>query len=773
MSPHLFWGSAALALVACAASAGAQQAVPAASISPTASGSSAVTLPQIDVTASPVSPLEPAGISPAIEKFALPQTVESIDRRQIEATTNAVDVEDAIKYLPSLLLRKRNNGDTQPTLQTRTWGINSSARNLVYVDDIPISALISNNNTTGAPRWGLVSPEEIAGIDMLYGPFAAAYPGNSMGGVLLMTTRMPESFEATAKQTGALQSFGLYNTHGTYGTSNSAATLGDKQGRLSWFLSGNREDSYSQPLFFITNGSPPTGTTGTIPALSKTGTVADVIGAGGLLHSTMDNLTGKFALDVTDWLRATYEVGYWDNNTHSTVQSYLTSAAGTPTYGGVSGFANDNYNLFEQHLMNALSLKTDTKGKWDWEAVATRYDYLGDIQRNPAGVLAGETFKTNGFVARLDGTGWSTQDLKGIWRPTGIDGNHEVSFGAHRDQYTLNNPTYNADNWMTSPDDGNGTLFTEAKGKTETYALWAQDAWKFAPAFKLTLGGRLESWHAYDGFNLAGNLAANQPSERSTDFSPKATLGWQIDPAWSAKASFGEAYRYPTVAELYQIVATGATFAVPNPNLTPENVYSGELAVERQLGDSKIRLSLFQENTKNALISQTNLINNVFTTNFQNIDETRNRGIEFVTEQHNAFIPGLDLSNSITYVDSRIISDPTFQSATGTTATGKRVPYVPAWRDTVQVTYRPNDRLALSLAARYQSKIYSTLDNTDKISGVFGGFDKFFVVDAHMHYQISNVVSADAGVDNLFNEKYFEFHPFPGRTYVASVKVKF
>jgi iron complex outermembrane recepter protein len=144
-----------------------------------------------------------------------------------------------------------------------------------------------------------------------------------------------------------------------------------------------------------------------------------------------------------------------------------------------------------------------------------------------------------------------------------------------------------------------------------------------------------------------------------------------------------------------------------------------------------------------------------------------------VTQAKLPWIPGLELSNSITFVDSRIMSDPTFQSATNTTATGKHVPYVPDWRDTVQVTYRPTEEFAVSAAARYSGKMYSTLDNTDSVSHVYGAFDQFFVVDAHMRYQISNYLTAVAGVDNLFNHHYFEFHPFPGRTYLASLKLKF
>lgn len=767
-------GTVTLAAVAFTSMAVAQNGAP----SPTtpALPDAAETLQSVTVTARKIA-AGTSGVSPEIDRFQPPDTIESINQQQIEETTNTIDTEDAIQNLPSLFVRKRDFGDTQPTIETRTWGINSSARSLVYVDDVPISALISNNNTNGAPRWGMVSPEAIDGIDVLYGPFAAEYSGNSMGGVVLITTRMPSHFEASVDQAEALQTFDWYDTHHSYQTSNTTATVGDKSGRFSWFLTANREDTFDQPLYFVTSGSLPAGTSGAIPGLSKTGAVANVVGAGGIQHAILDDLTGKFAFDVTDWLRATYSIGYFDNQTTSVDQSYLTTGTGSstrnPTFGGVSGFANDEYSWRQQHLMNALSFKTHTGGKWDWEAIVTRYDYLQDIQRNPAGVLTGGTFRSNGYIARMDGTGWSTEDLKAMWRPTAVQGEHEISFGAHRDEYVLDNPTYNTDDWTSPSNIGNGTLYTDGRGRTGTDALWAQDAWQFAPGVKLTTGGRLEAWRADEGFNLAGKVAATQPIERSTNFSPKASLAWQVDPAWDARLSFGIAYRYPTVGELYQIVSTSGTYSIPNPDLTPEHDASGELAIERHVDDLRLRVSLFQENTKNALISQTNLLDGTYTTTFQNVGEIRNRGIELVAAWDNAFIRGLDLSDSVTYVDSIILSDPGFQSAAGTIATGKRVPYVPDWRNTAQATWRAGERLALSIAARYQGRMYSTLDNTDTVSHVFGGFDTFFVVDTHVHYQISRRVAAGAGIDNLFNERYFEYHPFPERTFVANLELRF
>ena len=59
------------------------------------------------------------------------------------------------------------------------------------------------------------------------------------------------------------------------------------------------------------------------------------------------------------------------------------------------------------------------------------------------------------------------------------------------------------------------------------------------------------------------------------------------------------------------------------------------------------------------------------------------------------------------------------------TGDGKRVPYVPDWRSTFGVTYRPNDSWAYTVAARYSGKQYSTLDNTDIVGSRLRPFDRF------------------------------------------------
>ena len=132
----------------------------------------------------------------------IPTTIEGVTAAQIEQTVNATDSEDALKYFPSLLVRKRYIGDyNHAILSSRASGTGNSARSAVYADGVLLSNYLGNGvgGLSFPPRWGLVTPEEIERVDVMYGPFSAAYPGNSVGAVVDYVTRMPTQFEAHAK----------------------------------------------------------------------------------------------------------------------------------------------------------------------------------------------------------------------------------------------------------------------------------------------------------------------------------------------------------------------------------------------------------------------------------------------------------------------------------------------------------------------------------------------------------------------------------------------
>jgi len=707
-----------------------------------------------------------------------PNSKESAGAAQLRTTTNVRNPEDALRYFPSLVVRKRHIGDTQAPLATRTSGVGASARSLVYADGVLLSALIGNNNSFASPRWGMVSPEEIEKVEVLYGPFSAAYPGNSIGAVVNFTTRMPDKLEASATAAWNLQKFGQYATRGDYPAYQLAGTVGDRAGPVSWFLSANHVDSKSQPLAYVTVAQPGqsaggAGVTGAFPDLNRTGTPIFVIGAGGFEHQRQDNLKAKLRLDLPGAVRLTWQSGLFLNDTTSHAETYLSDSARAPAYSGTyniagqrvtvptSAFSNQVYLLRERHWMHSATLE-QSGNNFSWWLIGSLYHYGNDDQRIPSMPLPGAEAGGAGSLLRMTGTGWRTLDFHGFVRNAGP---HQLHGGLHYDDFTLRSRRFAAADWLNGPA---GALTQESLGHTRTLALWGEDEWMLASGVMLTLGGRFEWWKAYGGriFPLAAPASPDQPSRTSSGLSPKASLQWEMGRSWTSTLSVGRALRFPTVSELYQSVSVGSQQRTPDPNLKPEKAWSGEFALERQLGkDGRFRLSLFHESTADALISQTTLFPGTQTSvSFvQNIGRTRTNGIELVFERPNV-LPRLDISGSATFADPKIVSDPAFPAAVG-----KLIPQVPRRKATLVATWRTTDRLSLTAAARYSSRLYGTINNADFVGHTYQGFEGYFVADARAVYHLRPRIDVSAGVENLTDKRYFLFHPFPGRTFTAEL----
>jgi iron complex outermembrane recepter protein len=160
--------------------------------------------------------------------------------------------------------------------------------------------------------------------------------------------------------------------------------------------------------------APPGGTTGTYLALNKQGLVADVVGTGALIHSQQVAANLKLAYDILPGVTATYTGGIWNNVQNSNPQTYLTSTAtGAPTFGGVSSFASNEYTWNQTHVSNAVSLKSDTHGIYDFDLSASSYNYLQDVMLNPYTVTpTGVGYSENGKITRNDGTDWQNVDQR-------------------------------------------------------------------------------------------------------------------------------------------------------------------------------------------------------------------------------------------------------------------------------------------------------------------------------------------------------------------------
>ncbi len=766
------------ALSAAAAAVVLQFAVPAA-VAQAPAGPAADVPPSPSSQARSLERVVVTGGRPSTLPLEIPATAEGLNAAAIERGINASDAEDALKYLPSLNVRKRHVGDfDHAVLASRASGTGNSARSLVYADGILLSNLLGNG-AAYTPRWGLVTPEQIERVDVLYGPFSAAYPGNSAGAIVDFVTRMPRRFESHVKLQATTQRYRLYGTDERYGTGQASASLGSAAGRWSWWVDLNRLDADAQPIVFanrlVAQGSAAgagTQVTGAVAGANPKDQPWLLFGAGQQTHTVQDHAKLKLAFDPTPALRASYLLGVWRNDYRRSAQTFLRDGAGAPVYAGPVVVGGLGYTLAAtdlqpstgslEHWTHGLTLESRTRGSWDWKASASVYDYRRDRVRTPTAALPGALGGGAGRIAELSGSGWNTLALKATWRPGGGSA-HVVEGGWQRDAFRLRSAVFDSADWRSG--EPAGPALSRFEGDTELTSVWAQDAWRFAPRWRSVLGLRAEQWRASNG--SIGGVALPGRSERH--LSPKAALAFELAPQWTLKAALGRAVRMPTVAELFQGTVTAGAIVNNDPNLRPEKSWTAEWSAEwtpeRRRGDALLRATVFAERTQDALYSQTNLAAGATVATVQNVDAIRTLGFELAGSARRVLFAGLDLNGSLTYADSRIVRNDAFPASVG-----HWQPRVPRWRAALLAAWAVDERWSASLGARYSGLQYGSLDGSDPNGAAYTGFSRWFVADARLRARLGGGFSAAFGIDNLNNATYWAFHPYPQRTFVAELR---
>ena len=713
------------------------------------------------------------GLQPTSLPTQVPTTIEGISGTDVRERINANDAEDALKYFPSLLVRKRYIGDyDHAVLATRASGTNNSARSLVYADGILLSNLLGNG-ATFTPRWGMVDPAEIERVDVLYGPFSAAYPGNSVGAVVDYVTRMPTHLEVHARAGYAVERFNLYGTHGDFPARSYEISAGNRYGALSAWISASRIDSDAHPIAFTTlaasAGTNEAGTpaSGAIGGSNPRGQPWWVVGASGQTHTTQDMLKLKLAWDIAPGLRLSYLLGVWRNDAERGATTYLSDAAGNPVYAGNVLIDGRRYTLSPvaiplqsatmEHRMQSLTLRK-AGGQWQYSLSASRYDYATDRVRSPLQSLPAAQQGGIGQLADSHGTGWTSLSARATLRARA----HVLEFGASDDTYRLRTRVSSLQDWQH---EGYGPRLSAFAGVTQTTGAFAQDTWQITSRWTSMLGLRAERWAARDGQLANGNAILAFAPRRQWALSPKAAVQFALSEDSMLKASIGRAVRFPTVSELYQGSIASGAIVNNDPNLKPETSLTSELSWVRNSALGEWRATFFNERTRDALYSQTDVTAVPTVTRIQNVDAIRTHGLELASHLNDVGIAGLALDASATWTDSTITRNHRFPASEG-----KWQPRVPRWRANLLATWRPDDHWSFTGGIRYSGQQFNTLDNSDIHSRTYTGTSPFLVADIKVHYRHDAHWSGAFGVDNLGNQTYWAFHPYNQRTWMAELR---
>ncbi|NJS13997.1 MAG: TonB-dependent receptor plug domain-containing protein [Sphingopyxis sp.] len=377
------------------------------------------------------------------------------------AAVNAFNVEDLMKYAPNFFVRKRYSGDSNGVPGFRGTHSTQSARALVMVDGFVVSNFLGNSFGF-APKWGAVGPGEVAQFDIVYGPYSSRYTGNSMGGIINISTREPKGTEAFVTTQGFIQPYKQYGTDTSYTGYSAEAGIGWKQkdGPLSVRLTTRyfRNDGHPQSWYFLTPA------TGTAPGTSVTGAVIDpdvltrVAGTGDPAPifaaqspaATTQSQT-KLKLGYDDGrLKAQALFIYWYNlDRQYAPETYLRDANGAPVFEGRVTTLGRTWNAAGANLSRTArneylaGLKLEHPvGPFDARLNVSTYQIASSEGLTSNGYVTGINSGA-GTLAKQGPTGWYTADLQFEHKGDAF----EIALGGTANFYEIDQSRFNVTNW--------------------------------------------------------------------------------------------------------------------------------------------------------------------------------------------------------------------------------------------------------------------------------------------------------------------------------------
>jgi iron complex outermembrane receptor protein len=615
-----------------------------------------------------------------------------------------------------------------------------------------------------------VGPDEIALVDVIYGPYSAEYSGNAMGGVVDIKTRAAQQRRITVQGTMISQDYDELGTDDRFGGDKLFLSFEDKLGDFSIFASYNRLDNESQPLshYFLdaseADALAAAGVTGYIAGKNDTGEEVIYIGDSGAESAQTQLYKLKLGYDFgTVALRGTiaYEERVREENDK---RNYLLDSAGNSYYGA----GNRNFEeRFQQRnsLLLGIGLSGELGLDWTYDVNATEFDIKKDREVRSGLNAEDPAFGTRaGRLTRHGDTGWNTLDIKlGTQSLLGND-RMRLSVGYFMDDYDLEITPSNIDaqtQAFVSPR-------ASSQGTTSTQALFVQWGLTFNAQWDLALGLRYEDWETNGGF-YNGNTA---PNRSDTGSSPKFSLAYTPNDDWSLRYSVARALRFPISEELYRNEEATTSFIVSDASLAPEDGVFHNISIDRQIEGGLLRLNIFYDVIDDTIYNQSGIINdggtNVRVSTFLAIDEVESKGIEFVVNQAQLWGTKVSLRFNTTYTDATITAN-----TANPEIVGNELPRVPQWRANLIVNYPVSKAVDVSTSFRYASEPFGDLDNGDSQDQVYGAIDSYLFVGAKASWRVNDEASVSLGVDNLLDELSYVAHPWPSRTLYLEGKYSF
>jgi iron complex outermembrane receptor protein len=289
-----------------------------------------------------------------------------------------------------------------------------------------------------------------------------------------------------------------------------------------------------------------------------------------------------------------------------------------------------------------------------------------------------------------------------------------------------------------------------ARGKQVGMGLFGE--WIAQPTDRFTVvpSVRWDWWKNFDGQVLAQSGTETTPRDRFASIvNPKLAAQYQVTDTLRTGASIYQAFRAPTLNELYRNFASSGFSFLANENLNPERLTGGDAKIETDLLNHRIlaRVSGHYDKIRDQIVFITE---GPLTARRENVGRARSAGgeanVKFLATTHLSFQAGY------AYTDARITSFPSDR-----TREGRQIPMVSRHQFTAGLTVSHPQWGEATLLGRYLSRQFADDLNSQPIAD-------FVVLDASVKKKIGNAVKLFLDMENLTDRQYIATQTGPIKT---------
>ena len=665
---------------------------------------------------------------------------------------NTTDIQTALDQVPGV-----NITDGQANIRGGSgWSYGAGSRVLVMVDDMP---LISGD--AGQVQWKLIATENINQVEIIKGASSVLYGSSALNGVINIRTAFPTQKDID-KNTTSLVS----RVFPGYTKVNMHFGLIDKPKREELNWNGDKRRAFKGVDFFHAMK---------LKNLD--------LSLGGNIFKDDGYRKGE----ITDRKRFNFGLKYKDRKIN-----------------GLSYGINGNF-LFQS-----------TGSVMIWKSLQEAYTPLGD----EVTTTSGDTYNIDPFITYMHGNSrhsLRTRYLKVIndnstkGKDDGQDNESEIYYTDYQWQKNIDKYNLRITSGITNEIVYARSDLFQGNNSRKNHSLYTQLDKKWNK-LNISLGARYEYFsidseknHVVDGDTI-NHIASGKPVFRTG-------LNYQVAEYTYIRSSWGQGYRFPSMAELFISTNQSGLEIYPNPNLKPESGWSSEIGIKQGLrfgnwmGYLDVAAFLMQYDDMMEFTfgpwgdpETTELWGFGFKS--VNVGKTQISGIEFSMTGQGKVTQDITINILAGYTYMNPISLDLNKA------------YATAFDDTTEITYAisSSDTTVLKYRYRHLAKIdaeivYKKLSlgtsfryndfmqNIDKIfteplinEGIPGTFDgipgindareKFkggdFIIDIRAGYQINKNIRLGVIINNLLNREYTSrpANMMPQRTFAMQLSMK-